>query len=307
MSILRFDKIDYVVCRILLSDCMQEVNYDVNLYFLYKVFCRFAAFDQQNNDAQVFGEIQQDFARNKLEMTNIKNLRDLFNAVYDSVLNEHNKHHYTYYIMHALSKQCFDPYDAEKHCVERLQIYQNGLNCCTSDDTMTKLARCCICAKMGLYLTDALFKNVQTTFQTPIQFFTEAQNNAKLFASSQSSMEDKELVELLQRSIQSAIQQEQSFKTFGFRREDNIAQIWAVQITSIDVPEEFISRVLHDLPMSGMFDDGASADILDVMDAQQEEVDELDSFEIDIDLLNLPETVDLNVPDDDEELKLRFL
>ena len=61
------------------------------------------------------------------------------------------------------------------------------------------------------------------------------------------------------------------------------------------------------MPMSGMFDDGASANILDVMDAQQEEVDELDSFEINIDLLKLPETVDLDVPDNDEELELRFL
>ena len=326
MSILRFDKIDHVVCRILLSGCMQPVHYDVNLYFLYKVFCSFAAFKlwydgqhdiiienlHQEFDSEKFNEIKEDFDRNKLKMIDIDDLHDLFYAVYASVLTEQNKPHYIYHIMHALSKQYFEPYDTKKHCVERLNVYLNGLKCCTSNDAMTNLARCCICAKMGLYLTDALSKNVVTTSHgTPIEYFTVAQNNANEFASSTSPMARNELVKSLQTSIQNAIRQEQSFKQpmFQLTRKDNIAQlnttIWAVQGNLSDVPEEFSDRVLEALHVSGIFDDEASADVLDVDNAHKEEIDKLDSF--DFDPLKIPTGEVFGDYDEQVTVELRFL
>tara|TARA_B100000424_G_scaffold81641_1_gene61170 strand:- start:3195 stop:4133 length:939 start_codon:yes stop_codon:yes gene_type:complete len=289
MDNFRFDKIDYVVCRILLYYWMTKVDYDVNLYFVYKVFCRNPGV---RDDDATFAEIKREFSKHGLEMVDVESMQDLFYALYRSVL-EHNKQHYIYYIMRAISEQYFTPYDTRQHCVERLNIYLNGLKCCKSKDAITNLARCCICAKMGLYVMDALSKDLSTSAGPPMDYFTVALANIEEFQRQTSNRVHPKLVQSLRGSIESTIRQESFLDNpmWGFTRENETAglieTIWAVSDTLAGTPREYSERVLHALHMSGMFDDGAGPDIVD-LGPSAAELQQLDGFTIE-----LPSTIDM--------------
>lgn len=285
----RFDKIDYVVCRILLSYWMTKVDYDVNLYFVYKVFCRNPSV---RDDDATFAEIKREFSEHRLEMVDVDSIHDLFYALYHSVL-EHNEQHYICHIMRAISEQYFTPYDTRQHCVQRLNIYLNGLKCCKSKDATTNLARCCICAKMGLYVMDALSKDLSTSAGPPMDYFTVALANIEEFQRQTSNRVHPGLVQSLRRSIKSTIRQERILANpmLPLTRKNEtaglIATIWAVSDTLASTPQEYSQRVLHALHMSGMFDDGEDADIVD-LEPSAAELEQLDGFTIE-----LPSTIDI--------------
>ena len=66
-----------------------------------------------------------------------------------------------------------------------------------------------------------------------------------------------------------------------------IATIWKVSDTLAGTPQEYSERVLHALYMSGMFDDGEGADIVD-LGPSAAELEQLDGFTIE-----LPSTIDV--------------